>query len=65
MDLASPASHPEFDLAAIGAAIEQAPDDIASYRAALDVGRAAIHRVFESGAPARTLLTLQTTLTDL
>ena len=55
---------PELDLAAIGQPIVAAPSDMASYRAALDAGREAIHEVFKTGAPARELLSLQTELTD-
>ena len=60
-DTAQPA---ELDLAAIGQPIKAAPNDLASYRATLDAGREAIHRVFETGAPSRKLLSLQTELTD-
>lgn len=54
----------ELDLTAIGQPITAAPTDMASYRAALNTGREEIHEVFERGAPARDLLSLQTALTD-
>ena len=54
----------ELDLNAIGQPITASPADMASYRAAMEAGRDAIHEVFKSGAPARELLTLQTALTD-
>ncbi len=57
--------YPAFDIQAIGQSIQGAPKDAASYRTALAAGREAIHSVFETGAPARDLLTLQTELTDL
>lgn len=60
----SQVEHPEFDLQQLGQPIRQAPSDISSYRAALEAGRAAIHDVFETGAAAHDLLTLQTELTD-
>lgn len=56
--------HAEFDLVQLGQPINAAPNDMASYRKVLESGRAAIHAVFETGAAAHDLLTLQTELTD-
>lgn len=58
------AKHTAFDLTSLGEPIRKAPNDIASYRSVLEAGRAAIHEVFETGAPAHDLLSLQTELTD-
>ena len=58
------AAHTEFDLQQLGQPIHDAPSEISSYRAVLEAGRAAIHKVFETGAAAHDLLTLQTELTD-
>jgi len=63
-DFGATNQYPAFNLIHIGQAIEQAPNDMASYRAAMQAGRAAIHAVFETGAPAKDLLQLQTALTD-
>ncbi len=56
--------HSAFDIQALGQPVRNAPQDIASYREVLKNGREAIHKVFENGAAAHDLLTLQTELTD-
>lgn len=59
-----PVSYPEFNLAELGKPLVDAPDNPLNYKAVLQAGRQAIHHVFETGAPAHDLLTLQTELTD-